>query len=304
MYFNACNGEYSKFREVTVMRKPISTNKLQESIHGSRKQIGKTTLDKNEMASANSYRDKKPDASSINSCDVRAAAAMCQYAYYALNLNAKKKAKVNLIDGWEPMEKKDVDEEIGIGIFDRFTRTASGFNSMLFKKKKDGVKYYAYCTEGTEMSSPKDWFSNISQFLFGLSPQYTFSVQNAKILDKAIGNQSVLWFIGHSLGGGLASNNSLVTQRHAITFNAAGLNMMRVKATLLLNNRADLFNYEVRSSRIHAFVLRGEILNSFLEKFRQPAYGERTLVPYDGEEKAGKRHALTTVLDVMGIEHG
>ena len=283
------------------MRRPLSTYKLQDDIHISKRQIGKSTLGKVEMASAISLKDKAPEASNIYSDDVRAAAAMCQYAYYALNNGQKPMAE--LIGGWLPMDKKAVDEEIGFGIYDRFKRTVSGFNSMLFKKRKDGVNYYAYCTEGTEMSSVKDWFSNISQGLIGLAPQYTYSVQNAKILDEAIGNNSVLWFIGHSLGGGLASNNSLATRRHAITFNAAGLNLLRVKATLILNNRGDLFQIDTRSNRIHAFVLQGEILNSVLGKIAQAAYGNRVVIPYDGRENAGQRHALTTLLDTINIKH-
>lgn len=283
------------------MRRSLSTYKLQEDIHISKRQIGKSTLGKEEMASALSLKDVAPDASSIHSDDVRAAAAMCQYAYYVLSNRQKPMAE--LIGGWVPMDKKDVDEEIGFGIYDRFRRTVSGFNSMLFKKRKDGISYYAYCTEGTEMSSVKDWFSNISQGLIGLAPQYTYSVQNAKILDEAIGNNSVLWFIGHSLGGGLASNNSLATRRHAITFNAAGLNILRVKATLILNNKDDLFHYETRTNRIHAFVLKGEILNSVLGKMAQPAYGNRVVIPYDGQENAGRRHALTTLLDVIHVNH-
>ena len=62
------------------MRRPLSTYKLQEDIHISKRQIGKSTLGKEEMASALSLKDVAPDASSIHSDDVRAAAAMCQYA--------------------------------------------------------------------------------------------------------------------------------------------------------------------------------------------------------------------------------
>lgn len=281
------------------MRIPLSRRRLLDNIHISQLHVSKSTLEKDEMASAISYKNTAPEASSINSEDVRAAAAMCQYVYDYL----KKDRQPELIGGWTLMTKHNVENEIGFGIYERFERTVSGFNSMLFKKEKDGVKYYAYCTEGTEMSSPKDWFSNISQGLIGLAPQYTYSVQNAKMLDKAIGNKSVLWFIGHSLGGGLASNNSLATGRHAITFNAAGLNILRVKATLLLNNRDYLFHYKTRSERIHSFVLQGEILNSFLSILAERAYGVREIVSYNGEKDALGRHALTTLLDEMGVKH-
>jgi len=286
-----------------MSKKPLRNIHLQTSIHISRISIGTATL---KTESIKSLKEVSPRADSENDLDVRAAAAMCQYAYYALN--EERKPKAELIDGWSPMTPTEVDNLIAPGFQYKLENKISGFNSMLFKKQANGIQYYAYCTEGTEMTSIKDWFSNISQGLIGLSPQYTYSVDMAKKIDQAIGDKAVLWFIGHSLGGGLASNNSLVTGRHAITFNAAGLNILRVKATLLLNNRADLFHYGRRTKRIHAFVLEGEILNSFLGLFGQSAYGSKQVVTYhykQGEKLKNplEKHGLTTLLDSWRMKH-
>lgn len=279
--------------------KPLRNKHLQQSIHLSEVSISSATL---KMDTIMPLREFGPRADNEYDIDVKAAAAMCQYAYHALNQG--KKPKAELIDGWSPMTFSEVDKLMGSGFHLKLKRDASGFNSMLFQKQADGIQYYAYCTEGTEMSSVKDWFSNISQGLIGLSPQYTYSVQMAKQIDSTIGDKAVLWFIGHSLGGGLASNNSLVTRRHAITFNAAGLNPYREKATLLLNNRADLFHYQRRTERIHAFVLEGEILNSTLRWIGQPAYGNRKTIPFDQKDKnTVQRHALTIILDKWGMQH-
>lgn len=54
------------------------------------------------------------------------------------------------------------------------------------------------------------------------------SAENAKKLSKALSDKE-LNFVGHSLGGGMAALNSLITKRKkgnggkAITFNAAGI---------------------------------------------------------------------------------
>lgn len=295
-----------------MVMKPLSEIHLQSSIHLSDIHIGNASLRTDEstlipdIVSLIGLSKIGPKADNENDLDVRAAAAMCQYAYHALNKGEKPKAE--LLDNWAPMDDFEVDQLMGPGFHQKLERKSSGFNSMLFQKQDNGIQYYAYCTEGTDMTSFKDWYSNISQGLTGLSPQHTYSVQIAKKLDQTIGESAVLWFIGHSLGGGLASNNSLATGRHAITFNAAGLHPYRVKATLLLNNYKDLFHYERRTSRIHAFVLKGEILNSVLFWIGQPAYGNRRTIDYhkkpgEKDKTASEKHGLTTILDSWRMKH-
>lgn len=282
--------------------KPLRDIHLQPSIHLSTVRIGNATL---KTETLTSLRNVGPKADNENDVDVKAAAAMCQYAYYKLNLGKSKKSKAELIDGWKPMTPFEVDKLMGPGFNPKLENAISGFNSMLFQKQANGIQYYAYCTEGTEMTSVKDWISNLSQGLIGLAPQYTYSVQMAKKIDNVLGNKAVLWFIGHSLGGGLASNNSLVTGRHAITFNAAGLNPLRVNATLILNNWEDLFHPVKRTQRIHAFVLEGEILNFLLGWIGQPAYGSRKPIKIGNQKDKNtfQRHALTTLLDKWKMKH-
>lgn len=282
--------------------KPLRDIHLQRSIHLSTVRVGCATL---KTETLTSLRNVGPKADNETDMDVKAAATMCQYAYYKLNLGRSKKTKAELIDGWKPMTPFEVDMLMGSGFNPKLENAISGFNSMLFQKQANGIRYFAYCTEGTDMKSVKDWFSNFSQGLIGFAPQYTYSVQMAKKIDNVIGNKAVLWFIGHSLGGGLASNNSLVTGRHAITFNAAGLNPLRVHATLILNNGEDLFHPIERTQRIHAFVLEGEILNSLLGWIGQSAYGSRKPIKIGNQKDKNtfQRHALTTLLDKWKMKH-
>lgn len=282
--------------------KPLSNIHLQPSIHLSEVSVGSATI---RTKSLRSLRDFGPEADSENTTDVRAAAAMCQFAYYYLNLHLTvRKPKADLIDGWRPMAPNEVDRLVFPGFNGSLKEDRSGFSSMLFTKKVDGIPYYAYCTEGTGIKSIRDWKNNVTQFINGKSRQYDYSVQRAKLLDLAVGDEGVLWFIGHSLGGGLASNNSLVTGRHAITFNAAGLNTNRIVDALNSNNPADLLTPIERTRRIHAFVLEGEVLNTALRLFDQEAFGDRKVIKYNNKNVGSfGRHGMTTILDALGLNY-
>ncbi len=152
-----------------------------------------------------------------------------------------------------------------------------GLHSVIFvnESKREIMYCVAGSNFGLDMFWNGDWTTtNITQALTGLSPQYQQSVTNALILDRAVDELQAqfnkekkgpikLIFIGHSLGGGLASNNAIMTkQRHAVTFNAAGLNWARVNVGALIHNR-NLFTDPTRGrSRVHAFVIKGEILDT------------------------------------------
>lgn len=145
----------------------------------------------------------------------------------------------------------------------------SGLGSAIFINEER--KVIMYCTAGSDFGNDLlingDWMTtNFLQFFTGLSPQYQQSVTNAKILDEVVTKLNKgykLFFIGHSLGGGLASNNAIVTKdRHAITFNAAGLNWMRVPISVMINKKSELAHPIRRRERVHLFVIKGELLDT------------------------------------------
>lgn len=185
-------------------------------------------------------------------------------------------------------------EESKISLGNRLT----GFYSKLYKKVENNqIRSLAYCTAGTEPLSFNDWFfANFLQGLTGISLQYTQSVRNSTKLDKYCKQKGIpLFFVGHSLGGGLASNNALATSsRHAITFNAAGLNPFRIMATLLINNKKDYFNRTGRKNRVHPFIIDGEVVQMLRfigepamssEVGREKRFFELTEIVYDKIEK-------------------
>lgn len=116
---------------------------------------------------------------------------------------------------------------------------SSGFLAKLYKK---GDKY-VFVTAGTDMLSGRDWLNNVQQQLGFESQQYNKSIEIAKDLAHKYPN---LVFVGHSLGGGLASANSRATGNDAITFNASALN--------------EKYNGKMKS-KIAAYISNGDILD-------------------------------------------
>ena len=135
----------------------------------------------------------------------------------------------------------------------------TGFMSALYgryDKKTKSYSEYVYATAGTDLTSIKDWENNLTQLL-GSSDQYQQSVHNAQFLATSnIVKGKELTFVGHSLGGGLASANSLATGKPAITFNSAALSPITKKA-LNLNQQAQITSY----------IVQGEILDYMQRRY-------------------------------------
>lgn len=151
-------------------------------------------------------------------------------------------SKKELLGGWTWIDPEDW----GLTL-----PNSNGFKSALYGRKDDngGYSEYVYATAGTDPTSLEDWKQDIKQ-LKGVSEQYRKSVETAVNVKSALGGQE-LTYLGHSLGGGLASANALKTGDPAITFNAAGLSA-QTKQALQLNKKAD----------ITAYVVRNEIVNN------------------------------------------
>jgi len=156
----------------------------------------------------------------------------------------------------------------------RLTDSGSGFNSAVYQKLVNGVYQYMYVTQGTNPTSTVDWATNFVQLL-GISAQYDISAENAQILDEIVGEDSSLIFVGHSLGGGLASVNALMTGRTAYTYNAAGLS----------NATRDEYDAGLNPS-IFATVVRGEILDSLQKKAGMQAESSWGINYVDYESKS------------------
>lgn len=129
---------------------------------------------------------------------------------------------------------------------DMLEPTDSQFRAGVFKK--NGTGDYSVVFKGT--TSGADWLQNLSQGGTGYANYYSRATEMGKRAAGGIGYDGVnsVKFVGHSLGGGLASAAAHATGQPATTFNAAGLHVF---------NR-DIFN----APPIDAVRVRGEILTT------------------------------------------
>lgn len=144
----------------------------------------------------------------------------------------------------------------------------SGFKSAIYgRMSDDGKMEYSYVTAGTDMGDVRfagDWANNFLQALGKDAKQYDLSVKNARLISDYFANTgSSLTFVGHSLGGGMASANAMATGHNAITFNAAGLSPVTIDR-LKLYEHAD----------IQAYVVQGEIVSYSQSAMGLKAEGE------------------------------
>ena len=146
---------------------------------------------------------------------------------------------------WIWLDPETLNETLNISL-----PNSNGFKSAIYGRKNEngGFSEYVYATAGTDPTSLEDWKQDLKQ-LTGDSEQYKQSVETAVKIKSVLGDQE-LTYLGHSLGGGLASANALKTGNPAITFNAAALSA-QTKRTLQLNNKADITAYVVRNELVN-----------------------------------------------------
>lgn len=163
-----------------------------------------------------------------------------------------------------------------------YSNDETGFKSNLYERKKsDGSIEYAYVTAGTD--DMKDVKEDVSQ-PFGITDQVPQSISNAKLISDKLGDNE-LSYVGHSLGGGLASANAMATGDYGITFNAAGISDA-TKTKLGLND-SDSWKY------IDAYVVSGEIVDFLQRMIGVKAEGSFTPIPNKEYSKARKAKETT-----------
>ena len=143
----------------------------------------------------------------------------------------------------------------GWGLVKDLSYKNSGFKASIYQKGNEYVLAFA----GTTFSSGADWKNNLQQGLGLESTQYDLALLWGLIMQIKHGTENVT-FVGHSLGGGLASAASRATGCYAITFNAAALSSTYNKG---------------KDSKIDAYIVKGEELDLFQKGIFQHAEGTR-----------------------------
>ncbi|MDF3026939.1 MAG: hypothetical protein K0S23_1246 [Fluviicola sp.] len=141
----------------------------------------------------------------------------------------------------------------------------SGLRVGIYKRTIDDIDFYGVVFAGTNQG--KDWLTNVKQGGGGSEEQYEMAARIGNIYKDT---KNTI-FVGHSLGGGLASLASLVSGKTAYTFNAAGLSTRTMKR----------YGVEGKSqSTIRAYVIEYEVLNYLLGPLDLGANGKiHTLAP-------------------------
>lgn len=148
------------------------------------------------------------------------------------------------------------------------TRIAdSNFRSDVFVRTDpgSGEESYVVAFKGTDLLSGEDWSTNARQGLGKETGYYSQAMEIGRTAtDAAPGRVS---FVGHSLGGGLASAASAITDGPAHTYNAAGLH----PATIERYDREIVDDLPVQ-----AYYVEGDILNAAQDSTPiPPAVGNR-----------------------------
>lgn len=173
--------------------------------------------------------------------------------------------------------------------------SSTGLKSQVYERTIKGKTEYTYATAGTE-ASWKDVGADVKQPL-GLSQQYASAADNAEKISLALG-KTELTFTGHSLGGGEAALNGLLTDRKAITFNAAGVSDI---TKVVEGNWKTPFKSE---SNIEAYIMATDPLNKAqdLSPIMPNVNGNRNyLIPTDASS-IYNGHSMNNVLKNFGVE--
>ena len=178
----------------------------------------------------------------------------------------------------------------------------SGFDAAFYRNDQGNV-VLAYC--GTD--ELKDWKHNIGQGLGFDDPQYDAAIALAQKAKTSFGDNVVL--AGHSLGGGLASAASMLTEIPAVTYNAAGVHDATIER---YDFDADVLKRQAADGLIRGYHVKNEILTHVQEdsiplKWAMPdGVGHRIELPDPDPLSFGERlipgKMLMHRLDLHGIE--
>lgn len=191
-------------------------------------------------------------------------------------------------EGWIP------DEDV------RNERT--GFHAASYINETCKEKVIAF--EGTMMSlaawanTLADWANNIAQVVFARSAQYSQAMALAQKAQQNVSSETQLKFVGHSLGGGLASAASIVTGAPAVTFNAAGVRRATVVKYLLRSGSWGDIPKAFKNPNVKAYYIDDEILSYLQDNTPAPAaVGER--IPLEPASKGKSRRELHSMDEVI-----
>jgi RHS repeat-associated protein len=172
---------------------------------------------------------------------VKIATAEMQHDYtYALIARAVYKES-------SPQAKQAAQDDgwVATGTYSYYTHP--GYRAVTFENTASNEVVLAY--SGTD--DGLDWTANIGQGLIGGTAQYAHAENDAlDVLNRFPGREVI--FVGHSLGGGLASVAALAHSNVAVTFNAAGVSSWTLPE----------IDFSIASQLIRSYRVQGDLLST------------------------------------------
>lgn len=163
--------------------------------------------------------------------------------------------------------------------------------------------------------------TDLYQWFYGMEPQYFQAMATAKKLTRELkkkyGDNVKITFVGHSLGGGLASLASIVTGYPALTYNAAALSPMSKLELKMMGYNIDSSNinrYSMETDPLTGLQCKCSLLAKFADMFDYNALGENHEVMYDDDvswfDKTNvipfknwkKNHSCVTIIDNLDCD--
>jgi hypothetical protein len=172
----------------------------------------------------------------------------------------------------------------------RFYDPDSTFRVAVYRETATGKLFVTFRgTENAEMFGDRswlgDWGQNLTQGLGFESTHYAKAQQIGQELVQSQGRDNVV-FVGHSLGGGMASAAAIATGSKATTFNPAGLHRNTVPGR----------DYAKAAGDINAYIVDGEVLDWVSKSKTAPdSVGNRITLPAAEDISALDRHGMDSV---------
>lgn len=202
-------------------------------------------------------------------------------AYIAKDVYSKHNGR--LLGGWTRCDE--------FPMITYWDKDETGLVSALYRRISKSKTEYIYATAGTDPISPRDWQNNLYQ-ICGDSYQYDLALKNAITLYEQINKKGgSLMFVGHSLGGGLATNNALATNCRAVVFNPSGLSKeTKTKNKIVASNH--------NGSKLVEVILSDNDILNLLQDMAQEFPAFKKIVP----ASEGTRYYLKTS-SIMPFSH-
>ena len=177
------------------------------------------------------------------------------------------------------------------------SKYSDSFKAGLYTKKTNGKIEYVLANAGTYFENSSKGRQSVIEDLkqpFGYSVDMHLSLKVAKEVVRKFKNSEIT-FVGHSKGGAEAAANAVATNRNAILFNPAAVNLK--KYGLSIENYTGY-----KGLGVTAMVVRGEFLDETINRYAEKIDKKIYLPSRDEDGNAFDKHTMKVVIKILNRE--